>query len=498
MNSEEPKLTLDGQAIACDPKSVETIIPFAIELVLKKCPKIDAVVHRVVHGGSDFSQPVLITEEVLSTIKQNTPLAPLHNPANLLGIYAAQAILPQTKHVAIFDTAFHSTLPTRAREYALSEELRSKHKLRRYGFHGTSHSYVATRAAEFLKTDLKDLRVISCHLGNGCSLAAIEYSRSVETSMGFTPLEGLVMGTRCGDLDAGIILSLMQSGEYSADQLERILNKESGLKGLTAGTSDMRDIIENAENGDEPSRLALHVFSHRLRKYIGAYAAVMGGVDAIVFTGGIGENSSVIRHRATQRLHFLGAIIDEDKNRDITLSSKNDVDEFSVEHSRVKLLAVKTDEQLSMAQMAHALINKSATVADLSIPIAISARHIHLTQESVEILFGKGHQLRARNALSQPGQFAAEETVDIIGPKQTIEHVRILGPARSINQVEISRTDEFTLGVDAPVRASGKIDNTPGITLEGPNGRLTLEKGLICAWRHIHMHPNDAVRFQVS
>jgi acetate kinase len=490
--------------------------------------RLAGVAHRVVHGGERFAEPTRIDAEVEAAIERLIPLAPLHNPANLAGIRAARAQLPELEHIAVFDTAFHQTLPRRAQAYAIPSELAQAHGIRRYGFHGPSHAHVAAAAASYLNEDVRDLRIITCHLGNGCSICAVEYGRSVETSMGMTPLEGLVMGTRCGDLDPGVILHLLRSGALDLDGLDRLLNKQSGLAGLSGVGNDMRDIERRAGEGPEsdlgpersegvgtragaaehdPSpaqtreacRLAIHVFAHRLRKYIGAYAAVMGGVDAIVFTGGIGQNSALIRHRACQRLDFLGARFDEDRNRDARVEL-GEVAEISEERSRVRLLVIATDEQLELAREAAALLERRDQIERPlpPIPIAISARHVHLTQQAVEQLFGPGHTLTPRKPLSQPGQFACEETVDLIGPKRNIEGVRVLGPVRSKCQVEISRTDEFHLGIDAPVRASGDVSNSPGITLRGPAGSLQIHEGVICAWRHIHMGPEDAERYGVS
>lgn len=458
-----------------------------------------AVGHRVVHGGEKFVYPTIIDDEVEATIEALIDLAPLHNPANLAGIRAARKLVRDVPHVAVFDTAFHATLPRRSKTYALPTELAEKEGIRRYGFHGISHHYVAQRAAAYMQADLRDLRVITCHLGNGCSVCAVEYGRSVETSMGMTPLEGLVMGTRSGDVDAGVLIDLMRSQNWSVDDLDRVLNRSSGLAGLSGVGNDMRDIEERASAGDENCRLAIQVFAHRLRKYIGAYAAVMGGVDAIVFTAGIGENSEVVRHRVAQRLDFLGAVLDEDLNRDVALTAAEPVAEISTRNSRTRLLAVRTDEQAAIAAEAGLIaLEHQRTHGDLTIPVAISARHVHLTQETVEELFGPGYHLTVRNPLSQPGQFASNETVTLVGPKRRIESVRILGPTRSKNQVEISRTDEFYLGVDAPVRASGDVDNTPGCTLIGDAGEVHLEQGVICAWRHIHMTPADAELFGVQ
>lgn len=469
--------------------------------------RLAGVAHRVVHGGEQFAEPTRIDAAVEAAIERLIPLAPLHNPANLAGIRAARALLPDLEHVAVFDTAFHQTLPRRAQAYAIPSELAREHGIRRYGFHGPSHAHVAAAAAAYLNEDIRDLRIITCHLGNGCSVCAVEYGRSVETSMGMTPLEGLAMGTRCGDLDPGVILHLLRSGAVDLDELDRMLNRESGLAGLSGVGNDMRDIERLAGEGPtgesdlerrEACRLAIHVFAHRLRKYIGAYAAVMGGVDAIVFTGGIGQNSALIRHRACQRLEFLGARFDEDRNRDARVGV-GEVAEISEERSRVRLLVIATDEQLELAREAAAVLaHRDQLERPLPpIPIAISARHVHLTQQAVEQLFGPGHTLTPRNPLSQPGQFACEETVDLIGPKRSIEGVRVLGPVRPKCQVEISRTDEFHLGLDAPVRASGDVTNSPGITLRGPAGSLQINEGVICAWRHIHMAPDDAERYGV-
>ncbi len=458
-----------------------------------------AVGHRIVHGGERFSAPARITDDVEAAIEQLIPLAPLHNPANLAGVRAARQLLPDLPHIAVFDTAFHATLPRRARTYALPTDVTDKLGIRRYGFHGPSHSWVARKAAKYLDEDPRDLRIITCHLGNGASVCAVEYGRSVETSMGMTPLEGLVMGTRSGDLDAGVLVALLRDG-YDADSLDKLLNKQSGLAGLSGCGNDMRDIEERAADGDERAQLAIHVMAHRLRKYIGAYAAVMGGVDAIVFTAGIGENSSVVRHRVAQRLDFLGARLDEDANREAEVNFEAPVAEINEPHSRTRLLVVQTDESWSISRETAKLVREADRVTgDMTIPIAISARHIHLTQEAVETLFGEGHTLTPRNPLSQPGQFACEERLTIVGPKRNIERVRVLGPTRRACQVEISRTDEFHLGIDAPVRASGDVKNTPGCTLLGVDGRkLTIKEGVICAWRHIHMTTDDASRFGVK
>jgi acetate kinase len=454
---------------------------------------VEAVVHRVVHGGERFRSATLMDTRIAGELETIGRLAPLHNPPALAALELARKTFPDVPHVAVFDTAFHGTLPRRAREYALPESIRTHYDARRYGFHGISHAHVMKQVSARLGTTPQELRIVSCHLGNGASVSAIEYGRSVETSMGMTPLEGLVMGTRPGDVDPGLLVELLRDRDRAA--LERLLNYESGLVGL-AGTQDMRDIEERAAGGDEACRLAIGVYGHRVRKYIGAYAATMGGVDAIAFTGGVGERSPIVRHRSLQRLEFLGAILDEDRNRDARVDGADAVATISGDESRVRLFVVRADEEREMALQAAALLAGHAR-DPMRIPVAISARHAHLSQPTIERLFGPGHRLGTRTALSQTGQFSAEETVTLVGPRGRLSGVRVMGPPRAHDQVEISRSDEFVLGVDAPVRISGDLANTPGITLEGPAGRVTLSSGLICARRHIHMSPDEAQRLGV-
>ncbi len=458
---------------------------------------IDAVGHRVVHGGTRFHDACLIDDTVADAIEACVPLAPLHNPANLAGIRAARRALPEVPHVAVFDTALHARLPRRARTYAVAPELADELGMRRYGFHGTSHAYVAKRAAEYLGRPLRELRLVSLHLGNGASACALEHGHSVETSMGMTPLEGLVMGTRCGDLDPGAVLALVR--DRGVDEVDRLLNRESGLAGLSGRGNDLRDIEAAAAAGDDRSRLAIAVFAHRARKYIGAYAAVMGGLDAVVMTGGIGENSVTIRRRVLQRLSFLGIDLDEDRNADARVDFSTPVVDVSTDTSRVRSLVVRTNEERHIALQTAAVARGAAEVRRAGpIPIAISARHVHLDRAAIDVLFGAGSELSEYKPLSQPGQFAAGERITLVGPRGRIEGVRVLGPLRRATQVEISRTDEFTLGVDAPIRRSGQLSGSAPITLIGPEGTLNLEEGLICARRHIHMTTADAEAYGVA
>ncbi len=456
----------------------------------------EAVAHRIVHGGDAFRAPVVMTDEVLANIQRLDALAPLHNPPALAALRLARGRLT-APHVAVFDTSFHATLPPRAREYALPRGVSEQHGIRRFGFHGISHEHVMHAVAGFLGRAPQELRIVSCHLGNGASVAAIEYGRSVETSMGMTPLEGLVMGTRGGDVDPGVLLHLLRTPGFDAARVDALLNRESGLHGLT-GTHDMREIETRAAAGDEPCRRALAIHAHRVRKYIGAYAAVMGGVDAIAFTGGIGEHSALVRNRVLQRLDFLGARLDDDRNGDTRVDTTHPVALISGETSRVALLVVCANEEAAMARAAVTVLEAPPPAADRRVPIGISARHVHLSPATVERLFGPGHSLTPRTDLSQRGQFAAREVVTLVGPRGRIEKVRVMGPSRAVDQVEISRSDEFTLGIDAPVRISGDLANTPGITLEGPGGTVKLEHGVVCARRHIHMSTADAARLGIA
>lgn len=461
--------------------------------------RLDGIGHRVVHGGERFRQAHLIDDGVIAALTALVPLAPLHNPANIAGIRAARDTFPDLPHVAVFDTAFHATMPRRASTYAIERELAAKLNIRRYGFHGTSHKYVAGLAADYLNADPGELRLITCHLGNGASVCAVEFGQSVETSMGMTPLEGLVMGTRAGDLDPAIVLELQRSGGFSIDEVDRLLNERSGLAGLSGIGADMRDLETQAAAGHDGARLAITVFCHRVKKYIGAYAATMGGVDAIIMTGGIGENSATVRRRILQRLEFLGLHLDEDRNLDAAPDFRQPVVALHDERSRVKAFAIATNEELMIArETASILAGRDEVTAAGPIPIAISARHVHLDEATLKALFGADASLTKLRDISQPGQFACEEQVSLIGPKGRIDGVRVLGPLRTKTQIEISRTDEFHLGVDAPIRASGRIEGSAPITLAGPAGKIDLPEGLICAWRHIHMNGEDAARFGVG
>jgi len=313
--------------------------------------QIVAVGHRVVHGGSIFDRATLVTAEVEARIDELAALAPLHNPANLQGIRAAKKALPDVPQVAVFDTAFHQTLPPAAYTYAIDAELADKHHVRRYGFHGTSHKYVSEQAALFLDRPLAELKTIVLHLGNGASVAAIDGGVSVETSMGMTPLEGLVMGTRSGDIDAAVLIHLHRHAGLDFDDLDTLLNRGSGLLGLT-GSSDMRDVQDAALRGDEKAEAALAVYRHRVRRYIGAYIAHLGGLDALVFTAGVGENNVLLRRRTLAGLEFLGISIDHDRNELVSRKARF----ISPKGSPVAVLVIPTNEELEIARQVEALV----------------------------------------------------------------------------------------------------------------------------------------------
>ena len=312
--------------------------------VIASMDEIGAVGHRVVHGGEKFASSVLITDEVMAAIEECNPLAPLHNPANIIGIKACQALMPNTPMVAVFDTAFHQTMPPVAYTYALPYEYYEKDKVRRYGFHGTSHKYVSQRAAAMLGKPIEELKLISCHLGNGSSVTAIDGGKSVDTTMGFTPLAGLPMGTRSGDLDAGILEYIMGKYGYDIKEMVSILNKKSGVQGVSGVSSDFRDLENAHKEGNERAGLAVDMFNYGVKKYIGAYAAAMGGVDAIIFTAGVGENSASQRLAIASDLEFMGVKMDAEAN---SVRGKETV--ISAADSKVKVLLIPTNEELMIA-----------------------------------------------------------------------------------------------------------------------------------------------------
>jgi len=313
---------------------------------LKKLSDIDAVGHRVVHGGEAFNGSVMITKEMIAKMEELIELAPLHNPPNLKGIYAVTSLMPDVPQVGVFDTAFHQTMDPHSYMYALPYSLYTKYGIRRYGFHGTSHRYVSHRVAELMNKDIEDLKIISCHLGNGASIAAIKHGKSIDTSMGLTPVEGLMMGTRTGDLDVGALTFIMGKEVIGLDATNTLLNKHSGVLGISGVSSDMREVEEAAESGNERAKLALDMYQYRVKKYIGSYTAAMGGVDVIIFTGGIGENADEMRKSITSNFEYLGLEFDDSKNKGV----RGKEVELTKDSSKVKVWIVPTDEELVIAR----------------------------------------------------------------------------------------------------------------------------------------------------
>lgn len=318
---------------------------------LENFSKLDAIGHRIVHGGEIFKQTTIVDDEVISKIEQISPLAPLHNPAHIEGIKSALKEAKGVKNVVVFDTVFHQTLPPFAYTYALPYELYESLAVRKYGFHGTSHLYVSKTAANFLSIKKDEFNAITLHLGNGASATAIKNGKSIDTSMGLTPLEGLVMGTRSGDLDPAVMYYLSEQRNYTAKEIDQILNKQSGLKGI-CGTNDMREVIEKMENGDEKATLAFEIFIYRIKKYIGSYYAILGRVDALIFTGGIGENSQLVREKTCENLEHLGIKINKNKPHN------DKVTNLSTKDAKVQTLVVQTDEELEIAEQTLAVLNE--------------------------------------------------------------------------------------------------------------------------------------------
>ncbi len=461
--------------------------------------ELSAIGHRVCHGSLRFNAPAVVDDATRKEISRLADLAPLDNPYNLAGIDACRKLTAGVPQVAVFDTSFHLTMPPAAHRYALPKDLARDPELRRFGFHGISHEGAARAAAAFVGRSFDELKIVSCHLGMGASLTAIDHGRSVDNSMGFTPLEGLVMATRPGDVDPGLLLHILRQGKISAEELNRRLYTEAGLLGLSGLSGDVLAITEAADGGDPNALLSLQVFCQRGRKYLSAYIGLLGGPDLILFTGGVGQNAPGVRARICQGLEWMGIVLDEGRNRSARVGP-GEVTEISLPQSRARVLVVGGDEEHTLARKTVAALAQRR-VTDVirrkqrPIPIGISAHHVHLRQAHVEALFGPGHALTWYADLTQPGQFACAEMVNLIGPKGRIEGVRVLGPVRPETQVEIARTEEFKLGIDAPIRMSGDLAGTPGISLEGSDGRIELQRGVICARRHIHMSPEDAMEF---
>ncbi len=321
--------------------------------VIASMEEIGAVGHRVVHGAETFADSCIIDEKVMDALKECIPLAPLHNPANIIGIEACAKLMPSTPQVGVFDTAFHQTMPACSYMYALPYEMYEKHRIRKYGFHGTSHKFVSAEAAKLLGKPIEELKIITCHLGNGSSVSAVKNGKCVDTSMGFTPLDGVVMGTRCGSIDPAVVTYLVENCGFTAKEVDSMMNKQSGVLGVSGVSSDFRDLTTAADSGNERAKLATEMFSYSVKKLVGAYAASMGGVDAVVFTGGIGENDGRYRNAITEGLEFMGIKLDAEKNK-----LRGVAQDISAEDATTKTLVIPTNEELMIALDTERLLNK--------------------------------------------------------------------------------------------------------------------------------------------
>lgn len=468
---------------------------------LERIEDLSVIAHRVPHGGERFGKPMAIDDVLLDGIRQELGVGGEEARASLKGIEACQAVAPGVEQVAVFETAFFQAVPAHAYVYALPYELYRRDGLRRYGSNGVAHRQAALLAAAHLGRSLEEVRVVSCCLATEPSVCAVAGGRAVDVTAGMTPRGGLPGLTGPGDLDPEVVLRLCRSEGASPGALESLLTQSSGLRGLSGIGGGLDELAAAAEEGNARAALGLDVMAHAIKKAIGASIAVLGGVDALVFTGPHGKAATALRARAAGGLEGLGLHLDPKLNA-APEAGPDGIGELSPPLAPAKILLVPADGHRMIASEVLDTVGRADLAAlfrsrRLPIPIGISAHHVHLTQEHVETLFGSGHELTFRGELSQPGQFACEEQVTLVGPRGTVERVRVLGPVRSATQVEISRTEEFKLGIDAPIRASGNVKGSPGLRLEGPAGCLELSEGAICAARHVHMSPEDALRFGV-
>jgi acetate kinase len=494
-----PGLSVREPAAALDPAAaVDRVLDLLAD---RKLPgPLSAVGHRVLFGGQAGSSAEPLDPAGLEALRR---LSAPWSQAGRLSAVARCLERVQAPQVAVFDHAFFRTLPEVVRAFALPQALAARHGLERQGFHGLSHKHAALRAAEALGRPLTDLKLVTAHLGHGASACAVDHGRAVDTTGGLTPLGGLPALQRPGDLDPGLLLHLLAAEGLTPARAMELLDREAGLAGLAGVPGGMLELEAAAERGAARAQLAVQLFCHRVRAAVGALAASLDGLDALVFTGGVGEGSAGVRARVCQGLGHLGLVLEEGLNR----SGLPEGRAFTAVHhpaSRVKLLLARSDEGHMIARETLRALGREAAYRaahlepERPVTIGVSAHHVHLSQAHVEALFGPGHALTPGTALRQPGQFAAQERVDLVGPRGRVERVRVLGPTRAETQVEISRTEEFQLGLDAPIRDSGDLRGTPGLTLEGPAGRVALDHGVICARRHIHMGPGDAALLGVK
>jgi acetate kinase len=480
--------------------------------LLAKADDIAAVGHHLISGGELFGESTLVNKDVLGQLALLNPFLQRLNANAVAALTEAQRALPNAQHIAVFDSAFHTTLPSYASLYALPYELAREKGIRRFGFHGISHQYAALKAAQYLNRPYNELEIAVCHLDREASVCAVDHGRSVDVSAGFSPDEGLVTGTSPGSIDPNILFYLSEQAGFTCKEAAILVKEQGGLRGLAGLPPSLKEIEAHAEGGHHRALLAYKLYCYTIRKKIGESQAAMGGLDVLVFTGEFGHASHGVRSLACQGLACMGIRLDEKRNSSLLMT--DDVALVSQPDSPVKILVVRPNRTLMIARetLKALRIDNAAQILkkqeNIAVTIEISGHHVHLSKEHIEILFGKGKELEVEHELSQPGQFASKQKVTLVGPKGTIERVRVLGPARSQTQVEIAMTEQFKLGIEPPVRESGDLEGTPGITIEGDAGSVTLAKGVICARRHIHMsqeealgfglHDKDVVRVRVS
>ena len=468
---------------------------------LERIEDLSVIAHRVMHGGERFGEPMIIDDRVLDGIRQELPIGGDELQANVETIEACRKLAPTVQQVAVFETAFFQTVPAHAYLHALPYDLYRDHGIRRYGCNGVAHHQAARLAAAHLERALERLRVVSCYCGPEPSVCAIGEGRAVDVTSGATCQGGLPGLTGTGDLDPRLVFRLCDVHGMSLSEVESAVTVGGGIRALSGLQGDLTDLSAAAEEGNKQADLALETMAHAIKKAIGASVATLGGIDALVITGPHSATGGALRLRALAGLEGLGLHLDPELN-EAPETSPDGVGELSPPLSPAKVLLVPADGHRMVASEVLGAIGREDLAAlfrsrRLPIPIGISAHHVHLTREHVEALFGPGHELTFRAELTQPGQFACEEQVTVIGPRGVVERVRVLGPVRSKTQVEIPRTEEFRLGIDAPIRASGDIKGSPGLRLEGSAASIDLQQGVICAARHVHMSPEDALRFGV-
>jgi len=486
-----------GSTLQAAAQAIVELLSSGHRPVLEDLTQLSAVGHRVAHGGDRYDRPVVVDDRVASDIVECADRICPGNRASLAAIEAFRKLLPGVPQIAVFDTAFFAGMPPRAFTYAIPYEWYETHGIRRYGHHGLVHQHAALATASHLQRPLGQLNLIVCSLGPSSSVCAIQKGRAIDVSGGLTPMEGIPGATTSGDVDPGLMACAADLLGVGMAEVERALREQSGLLGISGVSGDLEELSAADQSGDGRAALALDVFCYRLQKCVGAYLAVLGEVDAMVFTGPAGVRLAGLRARVCSDLASLNLKLDQQLNLAVGADAR-EASDISEANTTPRILVVPTAEWRMIAAGAAEAVGQGQVCAAIlagrrPIPIGISVHHVHLSREHVDVLYGPGHQLTFKAPLSQPGQFACEETVDLASPKGKVTRVRILGPERPATQVEVSRTECFSLGLRAPIRMSGVLHNTPGVCIEGPAGRVEIEEGVICATRHLHVSPEEAL-----